>query len=147
MKKVDYWIVVYEKINPFRFVYFCHTFPVNKYPRNSAARARTLQFGVLNNNYINLLLDVMLAILSAISLRIFTRCLYGRVKIRHNSQKYSGIQHNKMANKIYKPWLQNKIISLSDTKYLAQWMSFYLLLAVSRRSLSSKGVEVSRSSM
>ena len=23
---------------PFRFAYFCHAFPVNKYPRNSSAR-------------------------------------------------------------------------------------------------------------
>ena len=31
----------------FRFAYFCHAFPVNKYPRNSPAR--TSQFGVLDN--------------------------------------------------------------------------------------------------
>ena len=32
---------------PFRFAYFYHAFPVNKYPRNSLAR--TYQFGVLDN--------------------------------------------------------------------------------------------------
>ena len=32
---------------PFRFAYFCHAFPVNKYPRNSPSR--TKQFGVLDN--------------------------------------------------------------------------------------------------
>ena len=32
---------------PFRFAYFCHAFPVNKYPRNSPAR--TEKFGVLDN--------------------------------------------------------------------------------------------------
>ena len=31
----------------FRFAYFYHAFPVNKYPRNSLAR--TYQFGVLDN--------------------------------------------------------------------------------------------------
>ena len=31
----------------FRFAYFCHAFPVNKYPRNSPAQ--TQQFGVLDN--------------------------------------------------------------------------------------------------
>ena len=35
-KKV-YCIVVYDKKNPFRFAYFRHAFPVNKYPRNSPA--------------------------------------------------------------------------------------------------------------
>ena len=32
---------------PFHFAYFCHTFPVNKYPRNSSAQ--TKQFGVLDD--------------------------------------------------------------------------------------------------
>ena len=32
---------------PFRFAYFCHAFPVNKYPRNLPTR--TKNFGVLDN--------------------------------------------------------------------------------------------------
>ena len=40
---------------PFRFAYFCHAFPVNKYPRNSPALTENLACWI-----INLSLDVLL---------------------------------------------------------------------------------------
>ena len=52
----------------FRFAYFCHPFPVNKYPRNSPTR--TQQFDVLDNK------SLIRRFSCVVSLTIFTRCLY-----------------------------------------------------------------------
>ena len=54
---------------PFRFAYFCHVNPVNKYPRDLFAR--TSQFSVLDNK--SLIHETFCCV---VSLRIFTRCLY-----------------------------------------------------------------------
>ena len=48
---------------PFRFAYFCHAFPVQKYPRNSPAQ--TWQFGVLGNK------SLIRHFVSVVSLSIF----------------------------------------------------------------------------
>ena len=68
----------------FRFAYFCHAFPVNKYLRNSPARTKNLVCWI-----INLLLDVLLCSIAENFLLVF--CILTRPT---GSSKYGTTSKN-----------------------------------------------------